>query len=217
MKDSEAKLNYCFRVLSYTTHTMLSRIGFNAAKSFSRVRPNVRLLTTSTTITDHITGKVITLSDPKHPEMADYPNPKPEFAQHRDPNLKYDDPQNRRNFNEPLNFDADMYDMWSPEYHSYVDDKSALLYNGVFFGLVAAFAGVIWYFELNPGKPAMPRSYPFNGLAKDLGASGSEDAEFYRVRPDNTAEEQLGLLPEDADVASNKKLYKEANKDYITA
>lgn len=195
---------------------MLNRLGFSARRLVVN-RPSVRFLTTQTTITDQGTGRVITLTDPNRPEIADYPNPAPEFSQHRSPYDKFDDPQNRRNLNEPLNIDADMYDMWSPDYHSFVDDKTALLHNAIFLSTVAAIAAGIWYFQLNPEKPAMPRSYPFNGLAKDLGATGDEDAAFYRVRPDTTAEEELGFLKDDEDVIANKKAYEAANADFIKA
>ncbi|KAK6454427.1 uncharacterized protein RJT20DRAFT_58505 [Scheffersomyces xylosifermentans] len=193
---------------------MLSRIGL---RSFRAVRNPVRCLTTKTTITDHTTGRVITLTDPNRPEIADYPNPKPELAQNKDPYAKYDDPQNRRNLNDPVNIDDDLYDMWSPDYYQFVSDKTALKHNAIFFSLVFGFGAIIWYFQLNPEKPAMPRSYPFGGLAKELGSGNAEDDEFYRVKPDTTAEQELGFLDGDKDISSAKESYIQQNADFIKA
>lgn len=194
---------------------MLSRLGLNTARS---VRGNLRFLTTKTTIVDHTNGKTIQLTDPAHPELGDYPNYKPVLAQDKDPYAKYDDPQNRRNFNDPLPHDYDMYDIWSPDYYQFVSDKTALKHNAVFFSLFFGFGAVIYYFQLNPEKPAMPRSFPFGGLAKELGSSGkAEDDEFYRVRPDLTAEKELGFLAPVELITTNKEQYSKANSDYISA
>lgn len=180
-------------------------------------RPSMacRSLTTKNSITEHTTGKIITLTDPNHPEMGDYPNPKPVLSQEKDAYVKYDDQQNRRNFNDPVNFDDDYYDMWSPDYFQPVSDKTALKHNGIFFSLFFGFGAAIYYFQLNPEKPAMPRSYPFNGLAKTLGAGSDETDEFYQVKPDTTAESQLGFLAKDTSVNTNTEVYKAANAEFI--
>ncbi|KAK6464708.1 hypothetical protein DFJ63DRAFT_317980 [Scheffersomyces coipomensis] len=194
---------------------MLSRLALKRTSALSR---NIhRSLTTKTTITDHTNGRVITLTDPQQPEIGDYPNPKPEFAQNRDPYIKYDDQQNRRNKGEPLNIDDDLYDMWSPDVYDFVSDKTALKHNFIFFSLIFGLGTAVWYFELNPPKPAMPRSFPSNGLAASLGSGGEEDDFFYRVNADKTAEEELGFLPNDNDTAANKKTYVEENSDFIKA
>ncbi|KAK6202734.1 uncharacterized protein RJT21DRAFT_21451 [Scheffersomyces amazonensis] len=192
---------------------MLSRLALNRTSILSR--NVIRSLTTKTTITDHTNGRIITLTDPNHPEIGDYPNPTPIFAQRKDPYAKYDDPQNRRNINDPVNIDDDYYDMWSPDVYDAVPDSTALYHNFIFFSIVFGFAGTIWYFQLNPEKPAMPRSFPSNGLAKSLGAGDEETAAFYRVRPDLTAEKELGFLANDQDVADNKKSYEETNSEFI--
>lgn len=175
-----------------------------------------RSLTTKTTITDHSTGQVITLTDPNHPELADYPNPKPELAQNRNPYLKYDFQQLRRNKNEPLNIDDDLYDIWSPDYYQFVSDKTALKHNAIFFSVVIGFGAVIYFFQLNPEKPAMPRSFPYNGLAKELGSGRPETDYFYRVKPDAGAD-GAGILPADEEVALQKAAYEQANADFLKA
>lgn len=179
-------------------------------------RSAFRSLTTKTTITDQSDGRVITLTDPNHPELADYPNPKPELAQDRDPYRKYDFQQLRRNKDEPLNIDDDLYDIWSPDYYQFVSDKTALKHNAVFFSLVLGFGAAIYYFQLNPEKPAMPRSFPYNGLAKDLG-SGSDDTDyFYKVKSDAGAD-AAGILAADPDIATQKAAYEQANAEFIKA
>lgn len=200
---------------------MLSRFCSVARRSPRAVLPPRaaahRFLTTHNTITDHATGKVITLTDPKHPEIADYQQPTPVLAQDKDPYAKWDDPQNRRNFNDPLHSDEDLYDIWSPDYFQFVSDRTALKHNAIFFLLVFGFGAAIWYFELNPEKPAMPRSFPYGGLAKELGSGGDEDDEFYRVKPDHTAESELGFLAADDLVAANQQAYIDANADFLRA
>lgn len=192
---------------------MISRIGLNAARYIPR--RSIRCLTTKTTITDHSTGRVIKLSDPNHPEIGDYNNVKPILAQDKDPYAKYDDQQNRRNVNDPLHIDDDLHDMWSPDYFQFVSDKTALKHNGIFFSLIIGFGTAIWYFELNPAKPAMPRSFPFGGLAKELGSGSAEDESFYRVKPDTSAEEELGFLANDGAIKDNQAAYEQANADFI--
>lgn len=198
---------------------MLARLGVNAVRAFPR--SSIRLYatvphTTRDTIVDGY-GKIIKLTDPNHPEMGDYPNPKPMLAQDKDPYQKYDDQQNRRNLNDPVNIDDDYYDMWSPDYFQPVSDKTALLHNAIFFGLVFGFGATIWYFQLNPEKPAMPRSYPFGGLAKDLGSGSPEADYFYRVKPDTTAEQELGFLANDSEVDSARESYEKENASFIKA
>lgn len=198
---------------------MLSRVGLNTWKYANRCAfpRTFRSITTKTTITEHTTGRVIKLTDPDQPEMGDYENVKGVLSQDKDPYAKYDDQQNRRNFNEPLNVDADMYDMWSPDYFNFVSDGTALKHNAIFFSLVFGFGALIWYFQLNPEKPAMPRSYPFGGLAKELGSGEEKTDFFYRVRPDLSAESELGFLPKESDVEKNKEEYTKANADFIQA
>lgn len=186
-----------------------------AIKSSSVLRAGgLRRLTTNTSIVDHTTGKIIKLTDPNRPEMGDYPNPPPMLAQDKDPYAKYDDQQNRRNFNDPVNFDDDYYDMWSPDYFQTVSDKTALKHNAIFFACFFGFGATIYYLQLDPEKPAMPRSYPFNGLAKSLGSGKAEDDGFYQVKPDVDAE-KLGFLSADSNITGNVEAYKSANAEFI--
>lgn len=196
---------------------MLSRLGIRAASRLPCIsRGSVRFLTTETTIQDHATGKVIKLTDPAHPEYADYPDVKPVLAQDKDPYAKYDFPQLRRNFGEKMNINDDLYDIWSPDYFQFVSDKTALKHNAIFFSFILSIAFGIYYFELTPEKPAMPRSYPYNGLAKDLGSGSEKTDYFYKVRTDESAGE-LGVLAEDSDIAAQRAAYEKANADFYKA
>ncbi|CAK7902820.1 hypothetical protein CAAN1_07S04544 [[Candida] anglica] len=197
---------------------MLSRVGLNTFRVARRnAAQNARFLTTKNSIVDHTNGKVIKLSDPNHPELGDYPIITPVLAQSKDPYAKYDDQQNRRNNNDPLHHDEDMLDMWSPDYYQFVSDKTALKQNGIFFGLFFGFGAVLYYFQLNPEKPAMPRSFPYGGLAKELGSGSAEDDEFYRVKPDLTAETELGFLTASEQIAENRKVYEKANAEFLSS
>ncbi|EDK44300.1 conserved hypothetical protein [Lodderomyces elongisporus NRRL YB-4239] len=167
------------------------------------------------TILDLPTGKTITLADPNHPEYGDYKNPEPVLAQSRDPYAKYDDQQNRRNLNDPVNMDADLYDMWSPDYYDFVSDSEALKQNAIFFGLLFGVAGLVAYFQLNPEKPAMIRSFPYNGMAEALGSTSDENAPFYQAKVDHTAEKECGVLPQDVEQKSNTESYLKANDAFI--
>lgn len=188
---------------------MLSRLRTAAFRV-----PRARLLTTKNTITDHLTGEKIVLADPEAPELADYHNVEPKLAQLRDPYGTYDFQQLRRNFNEPMNIDDDLYDMWSPDYYQFVSDKTALAHNAIFFSLLLSFGGVIAYFQLNPEKPAMPRSFPYNGLAKELGSGDDENDYFYKVRSDEGAA-AAGVLANDADVDAQRLAYLASNGEFF--
>ncbi|KAI5960920.1 hypothetical protein KGF57_001852 [Candida theae] len=195
------------------SNVLLKATSTNSIKQLNLIRQN----STKATIYDQVTGKTIVLTDPEHPELADYKNPPPVLAQKKDPYVKYDDQQNRRNLNDPVNIDEDLYDIWSPDYYDFVSDSTALKHNGIFFGLLFGIAGVVAYFQLNPEKPAMIRSFPYNGLADALGATSKENASFYQNKPDLDAEKECGVLPEESDVASNRDSYEKSNASFINA
>ncbi|CAK9439610.1 uncharacterized protein LODBEIA_P37100 [Lodderomyces beijingensis] len=205
---------------------MISRIGLRSTRGASglvRSTPcaaarHVQMTSlrsySDKTIFDLPTGKTIVLADPERPEFGDYKNPKPVLAQDKDPYQKYDDQQNRRNLNDPVHIDEDMLDVWSPDYYDFVSNKEALKQNGIFFGLIAGVAAIVAYLQLNPEKPAMIRSYPFNGLANELGATSEDNAAFYQAKPDLSAEKECGVLPADGEIESNKKEYLAENKGF---
>lgn len=211
----------------HTHRNMISRIGLRTpakvlslssrgvAGYTSRIALTRSYATQKATIYDQSTGQTIELADPEHPELADFKNPPFVFKQYLDPYAKYDDPQNRRNKNDPMHIDEDMLDLWSPDYYDHVSDSTALKHNAIFFGLIFGISAVIAYFQLNPEKPAMIRSFPYNGLADALGATSEETAPFYQNKPDLTAEKECGILPADNDITNNQAAYEKENSEFI--
>ncbi|ODV86493.1 hypothetical protein CANARDRAFT_27689 [[Candida] arabinofermentans NRRL YB-2248] len=117
-------------------------------------------------------------------EFPDYKIPKGYIMpQKRDPYAKYFDQQNRRNFGEPMHPYQDMIDIWAPDYIDFVDDKIALKHFTLFFAGLLSFAGLIYALDLWPERPNMPRSYPYEGLYRDLGGREGEQ-ELYSARID---------------------------------
>lgn len=207
-----------FRVVRMAARTGASTktlaATFPVLKTATRAYNFAPNLTTKTTITDQLTGEVITLADPEHPELGAYQNPPIQLAQDKDPYGKYDLQQLRRNFNDPLHIDEDLYDIWSPDYYQPVSDGTALKHNAVFFSLFFGICAAVAIFELNPEKPAMPRSFPYNGLAEYLGSGSEKDDHFYQVRPDTTAE-KAGVLAEDPDINTQKEAYMRDNAAFF--
>lgn len=96
--------------------------------------------------------------------------------QYRDPHVKYDDQQNRVNFGEEIHPYHDYMDMWSPDHFQPVKDHVAVRQLATFMGLIGLFAYSIYAFDIWPDRPNMPRSYPYEGLYKDLGGREGEQA-----------------------------------------
>lgn len=103
--------------------------------------------------------------------------------QYRDPYEKYDDQQNRVNFNEEIHPYHDYMDMWSPDHFQSVKDHTAVAELSIFFGLLALFGYGIYILDIWPERPNMPRSYPYEGLYKDLGGREGEQ-ELMQARVD---------------------------------
>lgn len=119
---------------------------------------------------------------PPETHYPDYPSVAPVNLQHRNPYLKYDDQQNLRNFGEPLHPHHDLLSVWAPDHINTVDDRTALRWFFTFFGSIGLFSAGIYYGEFYPERPAMPRTYPYDGLAVDLGARGDHDKHLYAAR-----------------------------------
>ncbi|CDR42870.1 CYFA0S10e03290g1_1 [Cyberlindnera fabianii] len=117
-------------------------------------------------------------------ETDDYPDVPRELYYYRDPDAKWDDPQNRRNFGQPLHPDDDLLNLWSPHYYDTVSDAKALQLQFIFFGAVGAFSAIMYYF-FYPERNAVPRDYP-DGLARDFGARNEEEGNLYGVRIDKS-------------------------------
>lgn len=114
--------------------------------------------------------------------IGDYPDVKPEFYQHRNPYLMYDEQQNKRNTGEPVYHRYDLIDVWSPDRYDFVSNETAVRWFGY---AVAGFVGfsLFCYNFVNHEAPAVRRSYPHEGLYKALGGT-EEDKEVYQARVD---------------------------------
>jgi NADH dehydrogenase (ubiquinone) 1 beta subcomplex subunit 8 len=61
----------------------------------------------------------------------------------------------------------EMYSMWGPDI-PHVDPATALRHFTIAVSGFVAF-GLLCNYALIPARPAVPRQYPFDGLAKELG------------------------------------------------
>ncbi|KAJ6264391.1 hypothetical protein Dda_0537 [Drechslerella dactyloides] len=97
--------------------------------------------------------------------------PPPMKAQFRDPYAKWWDPQERRNFGEPIHEDNDVLGIFSLWEYTAATPKQAAISCASFIALGLSICGVVYY--TYPDKPAVPREFPDNGLEKSLGGKGA--------------------------------------------
>ncbi|KAA1070518.1 hypothetical protein PGT21_014637 [Puccinia graminis f. sp. tritici] len=98
-----------------------------------------------------------------------YPRVESLSRQWRNPYAKWDDPQERCNFNEPLHAEEEMMGIWAPDVHR-ISVPSALI------NLAVAFTGLgvilVSAAYMAPSSPVVPRTFPFDGLTRELGGPG---------------------------------------------
>ncbi|KAF7727964.1 hypothetical protein EC973_006852 [Apophysomyces ossiformis] len=100
------------------------------------------------------------------PQIGDYPNLPRNSHQLRAP-FGWWDNQDRRNFNEAVHEEDEILGVWGPDIHTYSPYK-ALGQLTLFFALVGGFSAFIY--KVQPERPAIKRSYPFDGLKEELGS-----------------------------------------------
>jgi NADH dehydrogenase (ubiquinone) 1 beta subcomplex subunit 8 len=115
-------------------------------------------------------------------KYGDYPETEVRPSYFKNPYLKYDDKQGRRNNGEIIHPLNDMYDIWSPDRFDIVSDKTAFKYFMTAVGAFGAFITVL-YVTADHESPAVRRQYPFDGLNKALGGT-EETKEVYQARVD---------------------------------
>ncbi|RPB20817.1 hypothetical protein L211DRAFT_870387 [Terfezia boudieri ATCC MYA-4762] len=102
------------------------------------------------------------------PEMTGgYVNPPAEKRQFRDPYGEYWNKQDRRNYGETVNEDEDILGRFSPEAYTWTTPGKGLMQNGLFVLTVLGLCGVVY--STYPDKPAVPRTFPYDGLREALG------------------------------------------------
>lgn len=84
----------------------------------------------------------------------------------RDPYEKWWDPQERRNYNEPLHEDNDILGVFSTEPYTHFSIGWGWVLMGSFVGAVVGLCSVVSIYY--PDKGSTPRTYP-DGLEKELG------------------------------------------------
>ncbi|CBQ68575.1 conserved hypothetical protein [Sporisorium reilianum SRZ2] len=102
----------------------------------------------------------------KDPQLGDYPDLPFVSQQQRKYSPKWWDPQEKRNFGETPHEQDDVLSVWAPDVHA-VPAASALRQFLVAIGVVVLFGSTVY--AATPEKPALPRTYPREGLATELG------------------------------------------------
>ncbi|KAL5092451.1 hypothetical protein Trisim1_001704 [Trichoderma cf. simile WF8] len=111
------------------------------------------------------------LSEAQDPGMnGGYINPPRIKRQFRDPYATWWDPQERRNFGEPVHEDNDMMGIFSPWEYTWTTTGPGLIMVGTFIAVFLGVSGVVY---LNyPDRVAFPREFE-NGLERELGGPGA--------------------------------------------
>ncbi|PWY97225.1 hypothetical protein BCV70DRAFT_70189 [Testicularia cyperi] len=104
----------------------------------------------------------------KDPQLGDYPDLPFVSNQTRKYSPKWWDPQEKRNFGETPHEQDDVLSVWAPDVHA-VPAASALRQFLVAIGVVVLFGSTVYY--ATPERPALPRTYPRDGLGSELGGA----------------------------------------------
>ncbi|KDQ14343.1 hypothetical protein BOTBODRAFT_44717 [Botryobasidium botryosum FD-172 SS1] len=102
---------------------------------------------------------------PHDTQLGDYPQLPAESPQRR-PAKGWWDIQDRRNFGETVHEQAEALSMWSPDVSTISRSNAAFQIGVAILGFVAFGLTVR---AITPDRPAVPRSYPRDGLVEELG------------------------------------------------
>ncbi|KAF4548384.1 Hypothetical protein D9617_28g064900 [Elsinoe fawcettii] len=91
----------------------------------------------------------------------------------RDPYDNWWDPQERRNYGEPIHEDNDILGVFSTEPYTHFTANWGWVLMGTFVGTVLTLCGVVSVYY--PDKKSIPRTFP-GGLEKELGGAGAVPA-----------------------------------------
>ncbi|KJZ80069.1 hypothetical protein HIM_00783 [Hirsutella minnesotensis 3608] len=111
------------------------------------------------------------LSETEDPGMnGGYINPPRIKRQHRDPHANWWDPQERRNFGEPVHEDNDMLGVFSPHEYTWTTTRPGLIMVGTFIAVFLGVSGIVYHYY--PDKKSYPREFE-GGLQRELGGPGA--------------------------------------------
>lgn len=99
-----------------------------------------------------------------------YINPPRIKRQFRDPYATWWDPQERRNFGEPIHEDNDVLGIFSPYEYTWTDSAKGSLMILTFVATFLSIVGVVYM--CYPDMPAYPREFE-GGLERELGGPGA--------------------------------------------
>jgi len=150
-----------------------------AGRRISLLRTSPALLRNyGSPVTGPLRGK-----DVDDPQMNGYPQLPFVSKQYRSAK-GWDDPQMRRNFEEPLHYKEEIVSMWGPD-TPVVHPRQALnQFTIVALGFVTF--GLLCNYVLQPARPSVAREYPFSGLVTELGGVEQNKA---RVESEEEPEE----------------------------
>ncbi|WPH00627.1 Hypothetical protein R9X50_00345700 [Acrodontium crateriforme] len=111
---------------------------------------------------------------------GNYPDPNeisalPVKRQHRDPYGPWWDPQERRNYGEPIHEDNDIMGIFSTEDYRHFTPAWGGVLSAVFVGTVGLLCGTVYMYY--PDKPSSPRTFP-GGLEAELGGKAAPRAKI---------------------------------------
>ena len=110
------------------------------------------------------------MADEAISQNGGYINPPAIKRQHRDPHADWWDPQERRNFGEPIHEDNDVLGIFSPWEYTWTSTGPGLIMIGTFVATVLGVSGLVY---LNyPDRVAYPREFE-GGLQRELGGPGA--------------------------------------------
>ncbi|PWN50212.1 hypothetical protein IE53DRAFT_387516 [Violaceomyces palustris] len=113
-------------------------------------------------------SRLTSKSDTKDPQLGDYPDLPFVSFQTRKYSPKWWDTQEKRNFGEIPHEQDDVLSVWAPDVHA-TPASSALRQFLLAAGVGSVLFTVIYTFKAE--RPSVPRTYPRDGLATELGGS----------------------------------------------
>lgn len=106
-----------------------------------------------------------------------YINPPRIKRQFRDPYGEWWDPQERRNFGEPIHEDNDLLGIFSPWEYTWTTTGPGLIMIGCFLAVLGGVSSMVYMSY--PDRPAYPREFEA-GLERELGGPGAVRVSLFK-------------------------------------